>query len=92
MGAMEAQDGIPNALGPNNIQAVKQALDLALERAGAELLLEDENGGARVKLVNKEVICWSQSRRCMVAKGRSELNSRAATFCLFKSPETFNWR
>ena len=49
---MEAQDGIPNALGPN-IQAVKQALDVALEKAGAELVSEDESGGAGLRLVNR---------------------------------------
>ena len=49
---MEAQDAIPNALGPN-IQAVKQALDLALQRAGAELVSEDDSGGAGVRLLNR---------------------------------------
>ncbi len=49
---MEAQDDLPNALGPN-IQAVKQALDLALKKAGAELVPEDNNGGAGVRLVKK---------------------------------------
>jgi len=49
---MEARDGIPNALGPN-IQAVKQALDLALEKAGAELVPEDESGGAGLRMLNK---------------------------------------
>ena len=49
---MEAQNGIPNALGPN-IQAVKQALDVALEKAGAGLVPEDESGGAGLRLVIK---------------------------------------
>jgi len=52
---MEAQDDIPNALGPN-IQAVKQALDLALKKAGAELVSENKNGGAGIRLLKKQTL------------------------------------
>ena len=49
---MEAQDGIPNALG-HNLQAVEKTLESALAKAGAELVPEDASGGAGTRLVKK---------------------------------------